>query len=384
MLNCQQEHFELGNDTHYINCAYQGPLLKTVKEIGIAALEKRGKPYNYSKEDFFEPAVHLKKQFNRLINGNDPERVAIIPSVSYGMANIIQNLKIKAGQKIILADRQFPSIVYPWIRLAESKDLEIIFVNPGTDRYERGGQWNRNILAAIDDNTAVIAMGNVHWTDGTLFDLIAIGEKARHYGAKLIIDGTQSIGAMPFDFQNIQPDAVLCAGYKWLLGPYSIGLAYYGPGFDHGLPIEENWINRENSDDFQNLVNYQPNYRSKANRYMTGEYSNFLLLPLLSGSIGQLLDWGPENIQEYCRRLTDYVTKSLKDLGCKLGNPQERSGHLMGFEVPDGTGMEKVKSAFIRDKVYVSYRGTSIRLSPNVYNTQENMDALIHTLKGVI
>jgi selenocysteine lyase/cysteine desulfurase len=125
-------------------------------------------------------------------------------------------------------------------------------------------------------------MGHIHWADGTLFDLVAIRKKAHSLGAKLIIDGTQSVGALPFSVQEIQPDALICAGYKWLMGPYSIGMAYYADSFNDGQPLEYNWINRLNSEDYSQLVNYQDSYKPKADKYSVGESSNFNLPPVVT------------------------------------------------------------------------------------------------------
>ena len=99
-------------------------------------------------------------------------------------------------------------------------------------------------------------------------------------GARFVIDGTQSVGALPFDVGHTRPDAVACAGYKWLTGPYSVGTAWYGPAFDGGTPIEENWITRAGSDRFNELVNYRDDYRPGAIRYDVSERSNFILLPM--------------------------------------------------------------------------------------------------------
>ena len=151
----------------------------------------------------------------------------------------------------------------------------------------------------IDEQTAVVAIPEVHWTDGTRFDLTRVGAKARACGAKLVIDATQSVGAMPFDFQGIQPDAVVCAGYKWLMGPYSIGLAYFGPAYDDGVPLEENWITRRGSQDLSSLVRYQEEYQPGAVRFDVGERSNFVLMPMLEAGLSQVLNWGPAAIQAY-------------------------------------------------------------------------------------
>lgn len=79
----------------------------------------------------------------------------------------------------------------------------------------------QRLKAAIDEHTALVTLGHVHWADGTLFDLKAIRRKTAEAGTWLVVDGTQSVGALPFDVQEIQPDALICAGYKWLMGPYS-------------------------------------------------------------------------------------------------------------------------------------------------------------------
>ena len=132
---------------------------------------------------------------------------------------------------------------------------------------QRARKWNERVLEAIGDDTAIVALCQVHWTDGTLFDLEEVGTRCREVGAALVVDGTQSVGALPFDVGRIRPDALVCAGYKWLMGPYSIGAAYFGPRFDGGTPLEEAWLAREGSDDFPRLVDYTDTYRPGAARY---------------------------------------------------------------------------------------------------------------------
>ena len=173
-----------------------------------------------------------------------------------------------------------------------------------------GERWSTRILEAIDADTAVVTMGAVHWTDGTVFDIDAIGARAREVGAYLIIDGTQSVGAMDFDVARIQPDALICSGYKWLMGPYSIGLAYFGPRLLDGIPLEETWIGREGSRDFAGLAgNYPDSYEPGATRYDVGERSNFILVPMMNAALALVLDWTPARIGEYCGNLTAVLTE---------------------------------------------------------------------------
>ena len=196
----------------------------------------------------------------------------------------------------------------------------------------------------------------------------------------MIIDGTQSVGALPFDIQKVQPDALICAGYKWLLGPYSIGLAYYGEYFDGGKPVEENWINRKNSENFAGLVNYESDYQPGALRYEVGEHSNFILVPMLLKALEQLNKWKPENVQLYCKSITQNTIDELVELGFWIEDEAYRTSHLFGIRLPLELELQKVKEDLLKKKIYVSYRGDAIRISPNVYNTRDDLKKLSTTL----
>jgi len=242
MLQCQKDKFNIPSDVSYLNVAYMSPILKATEAAGLEGVSRKTQPWNISGDDFFTPIEQLKPSFAQLINCQEPDRIALIPSVSFGIANVVKNIQADASHNIIIADEQFPSNYYSWKRFSDSTGAQIKTITAPESSLHRAELWNNRILEAIDDNTAAVAMGHVHWADGTLFDLEAISKKCKLHNALLIIDGTQSIGALPFDIEKIQPDALICAAYKWLFGPYNFGFAYYGEKFDNGVPIEENWI----------------------------------------------------------------------------------------------------------------------------------------------
>ena len=142
--------------------------------------------------------LQLRKNFAKLIGAKDYNRIANIPSVSYGIATITNNIKLKAGEEILLIDEQFPSNYYSWQRLADQYEATIKTIAAPNTKIDRGAQWNEAILNGITDKTAVVTLGNIHWSNGTLFHLKAIREKSKQHGALLIVDGSQSIGAYPF------------------------------------------------------------------------------------------------------------------------------------------------------------------------------------------
>ena len=355
------------------------PLLKSVEKTGINNLRNKRNPIRIAPQDFFTDSDLLREEYARLINVSDPKRIVIIPSVSYGMATVARNLKLERGDKIIVAAEQFPSNYYPWQSLCLETGAEVKLIEPPTELGGRGGKWNEKILETIDTTTKAVAIANVHWADGTLFQLEAIRKRTREVGALLIIDGTQSVGALPFDVQKIQPDALICAGYKWLLGPYSIGMAYYGEYFDGGKPIEENWINRLSSEDFDQLVNYQPAYQDGSLRYEVGEHSNFILVPMMLRAVQQLSRWGIENIQSYCKNITAESIDVLQSKGFWVEHENFRSAHLFGIRMP-GKDLNKMKDILRKNKIYVSFRGDAIRVAPNVYNDAKDLQRLVKIL----
>ncbi|WP_299246109.1 aminotransferase class V-fold PLP-dependent enzyme [uncultured Aquimarina sp.] len=373
----QKHLFDLSPEITYLNGAYMAPQLKSVTEIGVQSVKRKAHPYEILPKDFFNEKEILKQRFATLIDAPSYKNTAIIPSVSYGIANAANNVPVKKGDEIILVDEQFPSNVYIWQEVAKKNDAIIKIIKPPIKLENRGKGWNENILEAITKNTAVIAMPHVHWADGTLFDLKAIREKTKTVNAMLVIDGTQSVGAFPFSIKEIEPDALVCGGYKWLLGPYAIGMAYYSDAFNNGTPIEHNWMNRYNSEDFSGLTKYEDRYQEKAARYSVGESSNFVLTPMMIRAIEQLITWQPKNIQEYGKSISKNAVQKLRELGCFIEDDAYRAHHLFGIYLPNHIELEEIKTKLKKAQIFVSFRGNAMRVSCNVYNTEEDFEKLI-------
>ena len=371
--------FSLQQDRHYINCAYMSPLLKSVEEAGIKGLAKKRDPFNITPQDFFNDAAEVKKLFAQLIHVS-AERIALMPSASYGLGIVIRNIKPAHGGKVVTVHEEFPSDVYSMLRICEEHKLELVTVKP-PEVANKARAWNEKILAAITPGTALVNMSSVHWADGTIFDLEAIGNKAKEVGALLVVDGTQSVGAAEINVTRCKIDALICAGYKWLLGPYTTALAYFGEYFNEGKPIEETWMNRKGADNFKELVNYQPSYLPGAARYDMGEFANFINVPMLKASLAQVLQWTPSGITAYCEELTRPLIAYLQFNGFLLEEEAYRSKHIFGFRLPPYISVETVQEQLTQRKVSVSWRGSAVRISPHVYNDEADMKALMDALE---
>lgn len=376
MLLSQKHLFSLPDGLTYLNTSYMSPQLKSVEQVGYEAIALRNNPSRITNTDFFTRREVLKQRFASLIEAPDHRNIAIIPSVSYGMASVAQNISLKAGDEIVVLGEQFPSNVYIWQHKAAQCGAVIKTVLPPEALEQRGKRWNEAVLEAIGPKTALVAMSHVHWADGTRFDLKTIREKTHQHNALLVIDGTQSVGALPFSVADLQPDALVCAGYKWLLGSYGLGMAYYSDYFNDGKPLEHNWLNRENSEDFSGLTRYRDKFREKADRYSVGESSNFILVPMLIRALEQLLEWQPGNIQRYCETISRSAIERLRELGCFIEKEAYRGHHLFGVYLPENIEPGALKQRFMEENIFVSVRGDAIRVSPHLYNTEADLKKL--------
>jgi len=381
MLTCQKAQFSLPDDEHYLNCAYMSPLSQAVEAAGVAGVRRKRVPSRLTPTDFFTEADRARQLFATLVQA-EASRIAIVPSASYGLAIAARNLPVERGQRIVVTHEQFPSNVHPWRRVAAERGADLRVVAAPEGSHARGRDWNVRLLEQIVPGTAVVALGHVHWTDGTRFDLEAIGARARDVGAALVVDGTQSIGALPFSVGTVQPDLLVTAAYKWLMGPYSLGFTYLGPRFDDGVPLEETWIGRAGSEQFKDLVNYRDDYQPGAVRYDVGERSNFALMPMAIAALEQLLAWTPEAIQDYTHQLTAPLVDEVRALGYTVEDEGYRGGHLVGLRVPAGIDLLAVADRLRERRVHVSLRGSAIRVSPHLYNDAADIDALVDALRG--
>ena len=210
----QRAAFNVPAEIAYFNTANLAPQLRAVRVAGEAALERRGRPWTISAAEWFDDVERLRSLFGNLI-GTSGDGVAIVPATSYGFAVAARNLQLHHGQRVLVLKEEYPSGVYTWRWAARRSDAEI-----RTVAREPGQTWTEAVLAALDETVAIVSVPNVHWTDGALIDLPPIARRTRQVGARLVIDGSQSVGAMPIDVEELRPDFLVTVGYKWLLGPF--------------------------------------------------------------------------------------------------------------------------------------------------------------------
>jgi selenocysteine lyase/cysteine desulfurase len=378
MISSQRALFNIPDGITYLNCAYMSPLMHSVMDAGKTGLARKTRPWEVTADDFFNQDEDLRAIASKLFHSSADD-IAIVPSASYGLSTAALNLPLNRGQRILVVAEQFPSNVYPWRRVAEDRGAEIVTVP-----WPEDGNWTAAVLEELKDGVAIAALPHTQWTSGGLLDLVKISEVCRKVGAALVLDLTQSLGVYPFDVRKVQPDFAVAAAYKWLLSPYSTGVMYVAPKWQEtGRPLEENWIQRENARKFSDLILYTNNYQPGARRFDVGERSNFALIPAAIQAMQQIIAWGVDEISATIGDLNSKIIEGTQELGMTAPPEHLRAPHYLCLRC--STALPKnLVSDLVREGVYVSIRGTSIRVTPHLYNSEHDANHFIAALKNVM
>jgi selenocysteine lyase/cysteine desulfurase len=371
-LPVQRELFDIPDDVAYFNCASLSPELRAATEAGAGALARRARPWRIASADWFSDVEERRALFARLA-GVDADGVAMVPATSYGLAVAAANLTARPGQRVLVLADDYPSNWYTWRRFAARTGAEVVAVERGDGR-----SWADVVVEATDERTAVVAVLAVHWTDGGAVDLAAIGDRAREAGAALVVDASQALGAMPLDLAAIRPDYLVSVGYKWLLGPFALGYLYVAEDRRDGVPLEENWISRLGSEDFAALTDYQGRYQPGARRFDVGQRTAFETTPMAVAALRQLLDWEVPRITATLGRVTGRIQREVEALGLTLTS-SDRVPHMLGIGLPD-QARARVAGALADAGVFAGARGSSLRVSPHLWTTDQDIERLVGAL----
>lgn len=379
-MESKRSLFSIPSDVCYLNAAYMTPRSKKVTAACLESINQRSTPWQMTANDFFDDVETLRGLFASLL-GSAPDNIAIVPAVSYGIACAAKNVKIRKNQKILMLAEQFPSHYYSWARMAKENEAELCIVETPADL-----DWTSAVLDSIasnKDSIAIAALPNHHWSNGAPLDLEVISDALRDIGASIVLDVTQTMGACPINLGAIQPDFLVTAAYKWLFCPYGIGFLYVADKHFDGIPLEEGWANRRDSDNFAQLVNYQENYQDGARRFDVGERSNFETVPGAIAALQQVTDWGIDSISSELDSKNTALAELFSRYGFLPPTHERRGPHFQGLAVPEEMQSSLV-DVFAARNIFASQRGRSLRISPHIYNNEEDLSILETALKSIV
>ena len=404
-LPCQRDLFDLPSDICYLNAAYMGPSLTSTASIWAAGAAAKSTPWALSKDDFYTGRQKVRQSFADLVGCADDD-VAIQPSSSYGAATAAANVSVETGQNIVTLGGEHTSNRFIWQQLADLRSAELRVVAPPCPS-QPSSAWTEAVLDQIDGSTAVVAVVPNYWLDGTMIDLAAVSSRCREAGASLVIDGTQSVGAVRFDISEIRPDFLFAAGYKWMLCPYRLSFFYVDPKYHStGVSIEQHgWGDRDatsgralsmwgiaGAEAADGRLDMRQD--NSARRFDMGEASDFSLLAAASDAISKLTEWqrwgdgaGVNEVSGSTAAMLSPIVGAIAEEARTRGwaVPQQPAPHMIGIRASTSDWpTDLVQRLWMEHSVHVSVRGPCLRVSPHVYNRVEDVSLLFAALDSVL
>ena len=363
-----RENFPIVRSKVFLNHAAHSPLPKPVANSMKEYLKQASELW-ISEVNLEEP----KKLFAKLINAT-PEELAFVPNTSTGLNIVANMLDYGENSNIVTTDLEFPSVVYPWLR--EKLNVKVRYVRNVNGKIPMEAFEN-----AVDDDTVAVVVSHVEYVNGFRNDLEFLSKLAHDYGAYLVVDAIQSIGAIQVDVKRADIDFLTTACYKWLLSPTGVGFLYvkkelieeFEPPFVGWASVDPKVFE---TTDFWDIWSLK--LSKTASRFEIGSPSVVSCIGVTE-ALRLILGYGIEEIEKRVIELTDYLIERVKEVGWKLQTPEEpenRSGIVNFLVDKPKENVEKLAEKGI----IVSARANGIRVSPHFYNTKKEIDRLVDEL----
>ena len=377
MLASQRDQFEMPRRICYLNSASYSPLPLRALEAGRAAVGRKATPWTLDAGFANRQHERARAAAAGLLQA-DAADVALIPSVSYGVATAAKILNIGRGTRVLVLEDDHSSPVLEWHARAAAQGFAV-----ETVRRPHDGDWTAAVLAAIERSAAppvsLASISSVHWSDGGLIDVEQVGVALRQRGAAFLIDATQGAGVVAMDVRRLDPDFVVFPTYKWLLGPYGRAFLYVARRHQGGIPLEQTSAGRrdvraENEVYFSDL-----RYLADARRFDMGERDHFISMEMAAVGIEMMAHWGSEAVAQRLAMLTERIAAGGREIGVAVPETRLRAPHILCLGFKDGMPAGLVAGLASED-VHVAPRLGRLRISPHVFNDEEDADRFVAVL----
>ncbi len=353
----------------YLNHAGIGPLPERTLKATAEFNRMRAEPFRLTVPFQFQVLADSRALAARLVGGHADE-VALMVNTTYGINVAARCLDLKAGDVVLTVDREFPANVYPWMALEKQG---VVYT-----RVPCVGDWpDEDALVAAIASTPELKVVTVSWVgfaNGYRLDLARIGAacKARD-GVTFVVDAIQGMGVVPMDVRAWQVDILACGAQKWLLSPWGTGFVWMRRELVQSLdPNPVGWMSPEGTDDFSKMLDYSISWRDNARRFevISLPFQDFVGF---NASVGLLLEAGIANVHAHVEALLDAGIESAARLGLRLTSPiaKERRAGILAV-VPRGDA-SLASARLTAAGVTHSVREGSVRLSPHLYNVEEDV-----------
>ena len=369
----RQEWFEI-EDATYLNLASQSPMPKVAHRAVQTAIEWKKFPHHTAESANFEVPNRIRASIAKLI-GAKAEEIALTTGASTGMSAVAYGLTWKPGDEVLTAKGEFPLQYATWKPMEAREGIVMKVVAP-RDRFITADDF----LAAMTSRTRMVSVSLVRFDDGVLLDAARIAAACHAQGALLLLDVSQSCGAVPLNVGAIGADFLVCAGYKWLLSPYGTG--FFWSKNEHTEKMRPGpfyWAAQEGAENFSSLSRENPKLVPGARRWDLPETSNYFNFAAMDASLQFVLQIGPETVEVHNRKLIDFLFERLPKDRCVPASPLDsaRRGPYGCFAARSPEKTAELYQKLVKEKIITSLREGNIRVSPHLYNTERDIDRLI-------
>jgi cysteine desulfurase/selenocysteine lyase len=349
----------------YLDLANKNVLPEPVLRA-IAAFLEEGARTGGDKEGWKRAVEETRAEVAALI-GADPGEIAFVKNTSEGLNLAARGLRLGAGDAVILNDLEHPNNVYPWLALGRHG----VAVRRVPSRA--GRVLLEDLERELDRGAAVVAISHVQSPNGFRIDLAALGRACRRRGARLVVDGIQSVGVVPVDVRAMGVDLLACGAHKGLLGLHGTGFLYCRREL---VPaVEPPYAAR---DSMRPGTGHEIDFADDARRFEGGN-PNYLGLHALAAGVRFVREIGVDAIAVRVLALSGRLAEGLRARGVEVWTPApdaERAG-IVSFRTadPDGT----VRRLAARG-IVTSVKEGAVRASPHFYSTEDEIDRLLALL----
>lgn len=358
----------------YFNTAYLGPTPLRARALGMAAIERELDPSFYVFEEWKETPERLRAQLGRLLGG-EADLISHHTAVSEVIGHLSLGIPFREGDGVAALRDEYPSNVLPWMLNERQRGYRFTLLSRecalDPDRLRR----------ELPAKTRVFCVSHVGYNTGWRLDVEAIGRVTRERGILFVLDVSQSFGAMPLSAAELAAaDIVTGVTYKWLLGPYGHAFAYFSPrALDLVERTHASWMASPHAKTASDLLRYTLETLPGARKFDRGEAPNLVPSALLGGALSLFEEIGLEKIGAHNRELVSYFIAGLPTAKYELLTPKDNRAAILALRRRGGesAGLAAALKALGID---ASVREGNLRLSFHLFNTKEQVDALVRGL----
>jgi cysteine desulfurase/selenocysteine lyase len=325
----------------------------------------------------FRKWIAVKENARRLVAemlGARPEQVAFMRNTSDSLSTVANGLDWRPGDNLVTFRHEFPSNLYPWLRVRDALGVEARLCE------ERAGRVDLDeLIGLIDGRTRIVAISQIQYASGFRADLERIGRAAQAHDALLVVDVIQALGVIPIDVQAELVDVAAAACHKWLLTPEGVGVLYLSPRARERInPTLVGWTSVPDPDDYGN---YDQGWNQGTLAWETGT-GPVALIHGLEASLKLLNEVGIPSIQAYLETLTDHLCERLQDSDYEVVSSRRagEKSQIVCIRHQSGLTSMDIYAHLKKRKVITAPRGDRLRISPHFYNTAAEIDELMDAL----